>query len=140
MFSILVSGRAAYITCSIDLPTGPLPLPDDQAKGANAKVVGANETGSKVNGDKHWFWVCQTSFLTYITHSDNRGKATVDGHCRRTLSDMPASFVETLELSPKYQGTSWGVKLKELLYHAMEVRDKGHGKDQGYVPPRAEIV
>ena len=43
-------------------------------------VVGTDETGVKVNGYRHWMWAWQTWYLTYIAHSDNRGKATVAAH------------------------------------------------------------
>lgn len=41
---------------------------------SGSKVVGADETGVKVNGDKHWFWTWQTPKLTYIAHCATRGK------------------------------------------------------------------
>lgn len=31
-----------------------------------SKVIGTDETGIKVNGNKHWFWTWQTSNLTFI--------------------------------------------------------------------------
>ena len=40
----------------------------------NSWVIGADETGAKVNGKKHWIWAWQTPNATYITHSDTRGK------------------------------------------------------------------
>ncbi len=36
-------------------------------------VVGGDETGCKVNGDKWWFWTWQTATLTFIMASANRG-------------------------------------------------------------------
>ncbi len=42
-----------------------------------SKVVGGDETGVKVNGDKNWAWIWQNDFLTFITVSANRGKQTV---------------------------------------------------------------
>src|SRR5690606_15473199 len=46
-------------------------------------VVGTDETGIKVNGDKHWFWTWQNGLLTYIAHSVTRGKAAIDAHFPR---------------------------------------------------------
>ena len=40
--------------------------------------LGADETGAKVNGEKHWFWTWQNSELTYIVNSDNRGFKTIE--------------------------------------------------------------
>lgn len=39
--------------------------------------VGTDETGAKVNGKKHWYWVWQNLQLTYIAHSMNRGIDTI---------------------------------------------------------------
>lgn len=44
---------------------------------ANAKVIGADETGMKENGKLNWFWTWQSKFATYITASKNRGFETV---------------------------------------------------------------
>ena len=42
-----------------------------------SKVVGTDETGARVNGERHWFWTWQTPKYTFIAHSDNRGSDTV---------------------------------------------------------------
>jgi len=44
----------------------------------DSKVIGTDETGVKVNGNKDWFWTWQTSNLTFITHSKNRGSKTIN--------------------------------------------------------------
>ncbi|NQX84989.1 MAG: transposase [Flavobacteriaceae bacterium] len=36
---------------------------------ASSTVIGANDTGIKVNGCKHWFWTWKTNKITYIMHS-----------------------------------------------------------------------
>ena len=41
-------------------------------------VAGADETGAKVNGKKHWIWTWQTPQLTYIAASQNRGYQTIE--------------------------------------------------------------
>jgi transposase len=46
----------------------------------NAKVVGSDETGMKVNGGKGWIWVFQNSQLTYIAASLTRGFQTILDH------------------------------------------------------------
>lgn len=38
---------------------------------AHSKVIGADETGVKVNGNKQWYWAWQTPELNFITHSKN---------------------------------------------------------------------
>ena len=42
-----------------------------------SESIGTDETGVKVNGKKHWYWVWQTEHLTYIYHSLNRGVKTI---------------------------------------------------------------
>ena len=54
---------------------------------ASSTVIGADETGVKVNGNKHWFWTWQTDKLTYITHSENRGSITINSHSPKGFSN-----------------------------------------------------
>jgi transposase len=45
---------------------------------ANAKyATGSDETGVKVNGDKHWAWTWQNEEATFITITDNRGQRSI---------------------------------------------------------------
>ena len=44
----------------------------------NEKVVGGDETGTKVNEKNGWFWTFQRQTGTYITFSNNRGTTTID--------------------------------------------------------------
>lgn len=41
-------------------------------------AVGSDETGIKVNGDKHWGWTWQTPEATFITITNNRGQKSID--------------------------------------------------------------
>jgi len=43
-----------------------------------SEYVGADETGCKVDGEKHWFWGWQNDRLTFIIHSESRGYDTVE--------------------------------------------------------------
>ena len=46
---------------------------------ANTKyAVGSDETGVKVNGDKHWAWTWQNQEATFITITDNRAQRSID--------------------------------------------------------------
>ncbi len=40
-------------------------------------AVGSDETGMKVNGDKHWAWTWQNQEATFITITDNRGMKSI---------------------------------------------------------------
>ena len=44
----------------------------------NSLAVGADETGCKINGEKYWIWVWQTTQYNYITVSETRGKQAID--------------------------------------------------------------
>ena len=41
-------------------------------------AVGSDETGVKVNSDKHWAWTWQNEEATFITITDNRGQRSID--------------------------------------------------------------
>lgn len=45
---------------------------------AKSEVVGSDETGAKVNGDKWWIWVWQNLQNTFIAASANRGMDTIE--------------------------------------------------------------
>jgi transposase len=45
---------------------------------AKSSVVGADETGAKVNGTKWWLWVWQNLLNTFIVASNNRGFQTIE--------------------------------------------------------------
>ena len=42
-----------------------------------SKVVGGDESGVKINGEKAWFWVFQNSLLTYIKVAKSRGYVSI---------------------------------------------------------------
>jgi transposase len=114
---------------------------------AASKVVGTDETGVKVNGDKHWFWTWQSPKLTYIAHSPTRGKAAVDAHFPQgfpgatlvhdgwrpqvgTLAGHHQSCLPHLlrhlnYLNEKYGDARWGTDFKVLLCEAMELDRDG---------------
>lgn len=46
-------------------------------KVSKSKVVGGDESGIKINGDKAWFWVFQNSLYTFIKTAYSRGYKTV---------------------------------------------------------------
>lgn len=67
-----------------------------------AAYVGADETGVKVNGEKHWFWTWQNNAATYIAHSANRGYATV-------TANFADGFPDTVLVHDR-----WAAQLKSL--------------------------
>lgn len=108
-----------------------------------ATVVGADETGIKVNGDRHWFWAWQNALLTYIAHSATRGKAAIDAHfpdgfpgatlvhdgwraqiatlARHHQTCLPHLLRHLNYLDEKYNGQQWANDFRGLLYDAMEL-------------------
>ncbi len=50
-----------------------------QRLSSNTKyAIGSDETGIKVNGDKHWAWTWQNEEATFITITDNRAQRSID--------------------------------------------------------------
>ena len=106
-------------------------------------VVGTDETGIKVNGDKHWFWTWQNTLLTYIAHSATRGKAAIDAHFpdgfpgatlvhdgwRPQIATLAGHHQTCLPhllrhlnyLDEKYGGQQWADSFRKLLYDSMEL-------------------
>lgn len=52
---------------------------------SGSPVIGADETGAKVEGNKHWVWTYQTEELTLLAMSESRGLKAINGH-------FPAGF------------------------------------------------
>jgi len=69
-----------------------------------SKVVGADETGAKMNGEKWWFWTWQNVNGTYTTASNNRAFSTVEGN-------FPKGFKKAVLVSDRY-----GAHLKTKAY------------------------
>jgi transposase len=67
-------------------------------------VVGADETGARMNGEKWWFWTWQNNQGTYTTASRNRAFATVD-------ANFPEGFPKAVLVSDRY-----GAHLKTEAY------------------------
>jgi len=110
---------------------------------ASAVVVGTDETGVKVNGDKHWFWTWQTSHLTYIAHSNTRGKLAIEenfpqGFPNATLvrdgwraqiatqakhhqSCLSHLLRHLKYLNQKYNNKMWSKHFETLLYDAINL-------------------
>lgn len=117
---------------------------------ANSEVVGADETGVKINGDKHWFWTWQTPKLTFITHSKNRKAETVKTHfsegfpnstlvhdgwkpqlntpAKNHQSCLPHLQRHLVYLNELYSNNKWGNDFLKLLYDSLELKNNmGHG-------------
>jgi transposase len=50
-------------------------------------AIGSDETGVKVDGDKHWAWTWQNEEATFITITDNRGQKSIDATFKEGFKD-----------------------------------------------------
>lgn len=67
---------------------------------SNSAVVGADETGCVINGDKHWVWTWQTESQTFIAVSPSRGYVSV-------VNNFPEGFPNSTLVSD-----CWAAQLK----------------------------
>ena len=124
----------------------------------SSNVVGADETGCRVNGKKHWFHVWQTPCLTFIVAYFSRGhqvikeffnsdfsrsyyvsdcwssqlKVNAKRHqlCFAHLFRELSNFVESL-------GSQWSAQMKALFKRAIEL--KNVMTDNDYLNPPQEV-
>ena len=128
----------------------------------DSKVVGADETGVKVDGNKHWIWTWQTKKYTYITHSTNRKFDTVNEHFEKGFPNatlvrdgwkpqmktvaknhqncLPHLLRRLNYLNQRYPTSSWGVHFRKLLYESIELKKKMCTQDYIKCPQRNAII
>jgi transposase len=122
-------------------------------------VVGADETGCRVNGKKHWFHVWQSQLLTFIVAFASRGHKVIEQYfedgfihsfyvsdcwssqlkvkaiahqlCMAHLLRELTNFVENLR-------SEWSARMKKLFLRAIELKAK-MTKDH-YLNPPAEVA
>ena len=91
-----------------------------------SEVVGADETGVKINGQQHWVWTFQTDALTYMTVDKGRGKAVIDKHFPEGLpqsilvTDRHASY---FNMNVKDHQVCLAHLLRNLIYLSQTVPD-----------------
>ena len=128
----------------------------------DSKVIGTDETGIKVNGNKHWFWTWQTPNLTFIAHSNNRGSETInrefpqgfpqgtlvhDGWKAqlKTVSKHHQSCLAHLQrtlnyLDERYPKNIWVTKFTKLLQDSLKLKNKWDLQSDKQLMERASIV
>jgi transposase len=125
----------------------------------SAPEVGADETGCRVNGKKHWFHVWQNSFLTFIVAFAHRSYEVVeeyfpDGFIHSIfISDCYASQLKTpafehqlclvhllreLKNFEKSLCSEWSIKMTELICQALEL--KNSMTDEDYLFPPKQVA
>jgi len=129
---------------------------------SNSAVIGADETGVKVNGNKHWIWTWQTPNATYITHSDTRGRRAIEkefpeGFTQSVLvSDgwrpqlatpalhhqecLPHLLRRLNYLNERYSNHPWSTKFQELLYQALSLKKHQEFESEKYNRKRGVII
>lgn len=128
----------------------------------DSKVIGTDETGIKVNGNKHWFWTWQTPHLTFIAHSNNRGSNTInrefpqgfpqstlvhDGWKAQLKTDSKnhqsclAHLQRTLNyLKERYPENIWTEKFIKLLYDSLDLKKRWDIQSKEILTERVIIV
>lgn len=115
-----------------------------------SKVVGTDETGAKVNGNKWWFWTWQNPQNTFIFASPNRGYKTIQGlfpsglSCSILVSDcLPAQLktpaknhqiciahlLRNLKFLIQLTNRTWAKKFKVMLLKALRLKRKLEEQD-----------
>jgi transposase len=106
-------------------------------------VVGTDETGSRINGAKGWFWTWQNQMATFIGASMNRGTKTInhffpDGFSKSvfvhdcwkshfepaamTHQICIAHLLRELKYFDQRYKDSWSVDMRTLLLDALELK------------------
>lgn len=125
-------------------------------------VVGADETGTKINGKKSWFWTWQNDTATFIAPSDNRGFATIQTNfengfenavllhdCWKSHFQTPAishqictaHLLRELNYFIETTNAPWASKCRQLIRDALKV--KQDMKPQNYYTihqPKLDIL
>ena len=125
----------------------------------SSEVVGADETGCRVNGKKHWFHVWQSRFLTFIVAFANRSYDVIEKYFQDGflysvyVSDCYASQLKTpakahqlciahllreLLNFEKNLNSVWSIEMKELFYRALELKKNMTGND--YQKPSEAVI
>jgi transposase len=122
-------------------------------------VVGADETGCRVNGKKHWFHVWQNQFQTLIVSFASRGYKVIETHfvdgfkksiyvsdcwssqlkvaakehqlCFAHLLRELTNFIENLN-------SQWSRDMKNLFMRALELKNRMRVED--YSNPPLEVI
>jgi transposase len=126
----------------------------------NSQVVGSDETGAKINGDKGWFWVWQNKLNTYITVAKSRGYKVIESEFPDGLPNsilqsdcLPAQLktkakgyqiciahlLREIEYFMQLYDDPWSKKLRELFHDSLELKNEIKDYD-GDNPIRLEIV
>jgi hypothetical protein len=123
-----------------------------------SEVVGADETGCRVNGKKHWIHIWHTNLLTFIVSFANRGHKVIEEYfpdgfllsfyvsdcwalqlkVRAKRHQLCIHLMRELLNFEKSLHSEWCVGRKDLLYRALEV--KRTLKEEDYRITPAQVI
>ena len=128
-------------------------------KVAVSKVIGGDETGIKVNGEKAWFWVFQNNLNTYIKAAYSRGYQSIvetfeNGFPMSVyVTDSLAAQLKTKTLAKQLClahlmrelknfeqafKSKWATKLKHIFKEAVEYKKQMREDDYGKANPKVK--
>ena len=117
---------------------------------SSSSIVGTDETGCKVNGEKSWFWTWQNEQLTLIVHSFNRGIDTIkkvfaEGlpnsilnhdrwashfHCKSKGHQICTSHLQRdLVYIEELYNNQWAIEMMELIRDALSLKKEMNTED-----------
>jgi transposase len=127
----------------------------------SAPEVGADETGCRVNGKKHWFHVWQNRWLTFIVAFARRSHQVIEEY-------FPGGFIHSFYVSDCYASqlktvakahqlclahllrelknfeenlrSKWSIKMKELLCQAWELKNNMTADDYLFPPTQVTHI
>lgn len=79
-------------------------------------IVGIDETGAKVNGQRDWHWVFQNDTCTFIVHNESRGTKVIREH-------FEDGFVNAIVVHDNYSSYNSLIAKGEQLCLAHKLRD-----------------
>lgn len=124
-----------------------------------SKVIGADETGCRVNGKKHWFHVWQTKTLTFIVSFASRGYSVIEKYfsdgfpfsvyvsdCWASQLKVPAMvrqlcmahLLRELTNFARNLNSQWSAQMKQLFLKAIELKKNMTTDD--YLTLSSEVV
>lgn len=111
----------------------------------NSPVIGGDETGTRINGKKGWFWGWQTPNLTYVLFDKNRGKSAIDANfpkgfpdsvlvhdCWSSYFSTPAKshqlctshLLRELNFFIERYKSSWAKDFRRIIHDALDLKRK----------------
>lgn len=111
----------------------------------NSTVIGSDETGCVVNGEKHWMWTWQNKKLTFISASTSRGYAAIKDNFENgfqnsiLISDCWAAQLKTrtktkqictahlqreLNYFIEHSEDVWSESFLQLIYKGLTLKNK----------------